>query len=105
MRRLHLALSIFVFAPALLSSVAAFPAAANPPRPATAGAVSDPASRIETDPKTGAVLFIVNGKEQARIDANGLHVRESIAQSNGSLISGDTTYPDDPPDPKRKTKP
>jgi hypothetical protein len=36
------------------------------------------ATRIETDPKTGSILFIVNGREEARIDAAGLHIRQAL---------------------------
>lgn len=39
-------------------------------------------SRVETDPKTGALLFIVNGREEARVDAVGLHVRHDIEYGN-----------------------
>ena len=35
-------------------------------------------TRVETDQKTGAVLFIVDGREEARIDRNGVHVRRSV---------------------------
>lgn len=34
---------------------------------------------IVADQTTGAVRFIVDGTEQARIDQTGLHVRESIS--------------------------
>ncbi len=37
------------------------------------------APRIETDQKTGAIKFIVKGREEARIDADGLHVRDDVA--------------------------
>lgn len=36
------------------------------------------ATRIETDQKTGAIRFIVDGREEARIDAKGLRVRDDI---------------------------
>jgi hypothetical protein len=36
------------------------------------------ATRIEADQKTGALKIIVNGKEVARFDAHGLHVRDGI---------------------------
>jgi len=52
---------------------AAGPAAPHEPAPAQAGA-----TQIETDQKTGAVKIIVNGKEVARFDAKGLHVKDSI---------------------------
>lgn len=46
--------------------------------PAQAQPTAPEATRIETDQKTGAILFIVNGKEVARFDAHGLHVRDGI---------------------------
>jgi hypothetical protein len=56
---------------------AAGPAAPTPtghkPTPAQAEA-----TRIETDQKTGVIRFIVKGREEARIDAKGLHVRGAI---------------------------
>src|SRR3954469_17715577 len=66
MRRIMLAVTC-----ALSLSAAYAAGAATAERP--------PATRTETDPKTGALLFIINGKEQARIDATGLHVREDVA--------------------------
>jgi len=36
------------------------------------------ATRIETDQKTGTVRIIVDGREVARFDAKGLHVRDGI---------------------------
>ena len=53
-------------------------AQAAEPRPVTASPAKQPATRIETDQKTGVIRFIVNGKEVARIDANGLHVRGNV---------------------------
>ena len=50
--------------------------------PAAATAQAQPtvqqATRIETDQKTGAIRFIVDGREVARFDAKGLHVRDNI---------------------------
>jgi hypothetical protein len=46
---------------------------AHEPAPAQAGA-----TRIETDQKTGVIRFVVKGREVARIDAKGLHVRGDI---------------------------
>jgi hypothetical protein len=35
-------------------------------------------TEVVTDQKTGAILFIVGGHEQARIDSSGLHVRGNV---------------------------
>ena len=52
---------------------------ANAAGPAPAATQPQPqATRIETDQKTGAVKIIVNGKEVARFDAEGLHVQGPI---------------------------
>ena len=39
---------------------------------------SGQATRIETDQKTGAIRFIVDGKEQARIDKDGLQMENTF---------------------------
>lgn len=67
---------------------------------AASSAASGPATRIETDQKTGTILFIVDGKEQARIDKGGLHVRENI-DYNGVLTDGSSVYPIPPATPAR----
>jgi hypothetical protein len=36
------------------------------------------ATRIETDQKTGAVRIIVDGREVARFERDGLHVRRDV---------------------------
>jgi hypothetical protein len=36
------------------------------------------ATRIETDQKTGAIRFIVDGREIARFERDGLHVRQDV---------------------------
>lgn len=41
-------------------------------------APAQPQTRVETDQATGTVLFIVNGREEARIDRSGLHVRQNL---------------------------
>jgi hypothetical protein len=41
-------------------------------------APAEPQTRVETDQKTGAVRFIVNGREEARIDSTGLQVRHGV---------------------------
>ena len=66
MRRLFLATML------LLISVPAY-AAGPPPQP-----TGQEATRIETDQKTGAIRFIVDGREVARLDAHGLQVRDGI---------------------------
>ena len=102
MRRLYW--SIVAFASSILSSaIPLFPAHATSLPQQKVEAAPAP-SGIETDPKTGAVLFIVNGREQARIDATGLHVRESVDYA-GTLTDGSTIYPPDPPAPKGNGKP
>lgn len=50
--------------------------AAGPAADATAQVTQ--ATRIETNQKTGAIRFIVKGREEARIDAKGLHVRQDV---------------------------
>ena len=44
-----------------------------------------PQTRVETDQKTGAIRFIVNGQEAARLDSVGLHVRRHI-EYGGSIM-------------------
>jgi len=45
----------------------------------TTAARTQPArTQVVTDQKTGTILFIVGGHEQARIDASGLHVRQDV---------------------------
>ncbi len=66
-----------VLAISLLALTATAQAAETKPAPAPAG--QQPATRIETDQKAGIIRFIVNGKEVARLDANGLTVRGNIA--------------------------
>jgi len=36
------------------------------------------ATRIETDQKTGAIRFTVDGREVARFERDGLHVRQNV---------------------------
>lgn len=67
---------IFLSSMLLLISGTAHAARPTAPEPAPAQAE---ATRIDTDQKTGAIRFIVNGQEQARIDATGLHVRHNVA--------------------------
>ena len=72
--------------------------AARPTAPEPAPAQAE-ATRIETDQKTGAIRFIVNGQEQARIDATGLHVRGNFEYSGEAV---DTPYHTVPPAPEPK---
>jgi hypothetical protein len=46
------------------------PAAPQPTKPE--------ATRIETDQKTGTVRIIVDGREVARFERDGLHVRQNV---------------------------
>ena len=70
MRRIFLASILF-----LISGTAN---AASPPAAQPQPTGQQQATRIETDQKTGAVKIIVNGKEVARFDADGLHVQGPI---------------------------
>jgi hypothetical protein len=77
---------IFLAAMLLLISGTAHAAG---PAPATAPAQAQPtapeATRIETDQKTGAVKIIVNNREVARFNAEGLQVRDAIGY--GGMIT------------------
>lgn len=59
---------------------------------ASFSAPAPPQTRIETDPKTGAILFIVNGHEEARISTDGLHVRQHIAYGGAITDVGKSGY-------------
>jgi hypothetical protein len=50
-------------------------------------AATDPsnATRIETDQNNGFIRFIVNGREQARIDGTGLHVQQGADAATVTL--------------------
>lgn len=61
--------------------------AAHAAGPAAPQPTGQQATRIETDQKTGAIEIIVKGKEVARFDANGLHVKDSI--DYGGLLTDD----------------
>lgn len=52
-------------------------------------APAPPQTRVETDAKTGALLFIVNGAEQGRIDEAGLHVRHDLGYGGTLTDEGD----------------
>lgn len=51
-----------------------------------------PQTRIETDEKTGAILFIVNGLEEARINGGGLYVRRQITHGEQIMNVGESNY-------------
>lgn len=57
-------------------------------------APAQPQTRVETDEKTGAVLFVVKGREEARIDGAGLHVRRSVDYGGASIDAGEAGYDD-----------
>ena len=69
--------------------------------PAQAGtAPAEPQTRIETDQKTGAIRFIVKGREEARIDATGLHVRQGVSYGGTITATGVAAYGKASPEPK-----
>lgn len=51
-------------------------AASSKAEPSAARTV--PLTRVETDQKAGVIRFIVNGREEARLDAEGFHVRGDV---------------------------
>jgi hypothetical protein len=51
-----------------------------------------PETRIETDQKSGAILFIVKGREEARIDDTGLHVRHEVEYGGSITAVGVSGY-------------
>jgi hypothetical protein len=55
-------------------------------------APAEPQTRIDTDQTTGAILFIVNGQEQARLDSTGLNVRHHIAYGGAITDEGAASY-------------
>jgi hypothetical protein len=70
-------------------AVSIAPALAQPSTGAQAEQASPPAAALPTptqpqdsgivvDPKTGSILFTVNGREEARIDAAGRHIRQAL---------------------------
>ena len=88
--------TIFLASILLLISTTAY--AAGPAAPPQTG--QQQATRIETDEKTGAIRFIVNGREEARIDAKGLHVRQDVAYGGSIADVGVATYDKASPEPK-----
>jgi hypothetical protein len=55
-------------------------------------APSRPQTQIETDQKAGIIRFIVNNREQARIDATGLHVRDNIEYGGTVTDTGEAAH-------------
>jgi hypothetical protein len=50
------------------------------------------ATRIETDQKTGAIRFIVDGREVARLERDGLHVRGNVEYGGMEKDTGPAGY-------------
>jgi hypothetical protein len=65
-------------------------------------APAEPQTRVETDQATGAIRFIIKGKEQARIDSTGLHVRQDVVYGDNLLAVGVSRYDDTPAKPEPK---
>jgi hypothetical protein len=55
-------------------------------------APAKPQTRIETDQAAGTIRFIVGGREEARIDKAGLHVRGSIEYGGSEADIGEAAY-------------
>lgn len=55
-------------------------------------APAEPQTRVEMDQKAGAVRFIVNGREEARIDTTGLHVRQRVDYGGVTVDEGEAGY-------------
>lgn len=75
--------------------------AAGPAADATAQVTQ--ATRIETDQKTGAIRFIVDGREVARFERDGLHVRKDVNYGGLLTDTGQAGYAKnhvDEPEPK-----
>jgi hypothetical protein len=93
----------YVLLAAMLSFISGIACAAGPAPAATQPQPTgqQQATRIETDQKTGAIRFIVNGREEARIDATGLHVRQSVEYGGELTVTGEAYY-DKPAKPEPK---
>lgn len=63
---------------------------------ATAERAAKPAAKqtaiLEVDDEAGAVRIIINGQEQARFDATGLHVREGVSYGGMLMDYGRAGY-------------
>jgi hypothetical protein len=86
---------IFLASMLLLISATAY-AAGPTPQP-----TGQEATRIETHQKTGVIRFIVDGKEVARFERDGLHVRGNIAYTGEINDIGQGNYDKPQPEPKR----
>ena len=60
-------------------------------------AAPQPSTRIEADDRAGVIRFIVKGREQARLDDAGLHVREGVGYGGSMTDTGTTPYIGDAP--------
>ena len=94
MRPIFFAIALLIFT-ASANAAGPAPAATQPPP------TGQQQTRIETDQKTGAIRFIVNGREEARIDATGLHVRQGV-EYGGDLTDTGEAYYDKPAKPEPK---
>ena len=72
-------------------------AAATPSLTATA----QPPTRIEADQAAHAIRFMVDGREEGRIDKEGLHVREGV-EHGGALTDVGEAFYDKPGKPEPK---
>ena len=78
----------FVFiASLLISFIAGHITATN-----QAHAVTAERAIMVSDEKTGALRFLIDGKEAARIDTNGLHVRQNIEYGGYEMDYGQIGY-------------
>lgn len=50
-----------------------------------------PSTRIEADDSAGVIRFIVKGREEARLDETGLHVRQGIGYG-GAITDGGAAH-------------
>jgi hypothetical protein len=87
--------AIFLSAIIVLLATAAQAGDANSPAAAPQTATQPQATRIESNQKTGAVEIIVNGREVARFDAKGLHVRDAI-DYGGEIAGSSAIYSGQP---------
>ena len=62
-------------------------------------APAPPQTRVEAD-RAGAIRFIVDGREEARIDAAGLHVRQSVEYGGVLTDTGEAYYDTPAKEPK-----
>lgn len=88
----------WIFLASILLLISGTATAAGPAASPLIGQQHEPApaqawpTRIETDQKTGAIRFIVNGREEARIDATGLHVRQGVEYGGALTDTGEVSY-------------